>query len=390
MAANSSLNASQHEATDTTSPVQITDDDFGDDHEGLGHYIPSLRIQMAMLLSLLMLYTLYFAKDFFLPIVLAIVLNLLLSPVVRWLSKLHVPRGVSAMMVIWVFIGLSAGLVNSLATPATEWFEKTQEIFGQLQKKSAPLLESMEQVTEATKTIEGIAAEVLDEEPATRNQVEVTVATEGDWKSSALTNARSFMGSTIIVLSLLFFLLSTGDMMMRKLAGLFSSTERQAKAVEVAAAVQHEISRYLLSITIINVCLGLIVGSILWVLGMPNPFLWGALLSILNFVPYVGSIATAAIVLVVSVVTFDTLPAILLPPLIMMFCSSVEGMVITPFLLGFRLSLNPVLIFISILFWGWLWGIVGVLLAVPLLAIAKVSADRIGGKMRPWAQLLSS
>lgn len=356
--------------------------------EPLSQVLPSLRVQMGFLVVLLSLYTLYFARELILPMVLAMVLNLLLSPIVGWLHRWHVPRGLSAALVVWAFIGVLAAVGLALSSQASDWAERLPTLKYELQGKTQVIKKSLEQVTEATDAIEEMATGKGGKK--LQRQFEVTVADGDDWRTALFSGTSALLAYLLAMLTLLFFLLASGNTMLRKLVGLAGTNEGRHKALEVAAAVQHEISRYLLSITAINIMLGIVVSLVMWALGMPNPWLWGAMLTIMNFLPYIGAIFSASVVTLVAFMTFDAPIQILLPPLLLMFCTTMEGMVITPLLLGVRLSLNPVVIILFILFWGWLWGIAGVLLAVPLMAILKVSCDKIQGPLAPWGRLLSS
>lgn len=355
----------------------------------LSQVLPSVRSQLAVLVVLLSLYTLYFARELLLPIVLALVLNLLLSPIVKWLRRWHVPRAVSAALVVWAFLGVLMGAGVALSSQASDWVERLPTLQEQLRGKAAVIKDGIEQVTDATSAIQDMA-EGMSPDEGLQSQFEVTVQQGTDWRGAVFNGTSALLAYFLAMLTLLFFLLSSGDQMLRKVVGLAATPEGRHKALEVAGAVQHEISRYLLSITVINIALGCVVSMVMWVLGMPNPWLWGAMLTLFNFLPYIGAVMAASVVAVVAFLTFDAPLAILLPPLALMLCTTLEGMVITPLMLGVRLSLNPVVIVLFILFWGWLWGVVGVLLAVPLLAIFKVSCDKIQGPLAPWGRLLSS
>ena len=148
-------------------------------------------------------------------------------------------------------------------------------------------------------------------------------------------------------------------------------------AVEIIRGIEDHISYYLFTVTLINIGLGLSIALALYLLGMPNPLLWGTLATILNFIPYLGAITGGLLVLVVAAITFESLELVLLAPGIYLSLTSLEGSFITPLILGQRLTLNPIVIFVSLIFWGWLWGIAGALIAVPMLVCFKILCDRI-------------
>jgi predicted PurR-regulated permease PerM len=161
------------------------------------------------------------------------------------------------------------------------------------------------------------------------------------------------------------------------------------RAVEMTRQIETDISFYLLNFTLVNVGLGISMSVVTALLGIPNPLLWGALVTVLNFVPYVGAITSMAILALVSFQSFESLPHALAAPAILLVLVIVTTQVITPFVLGRGLLLNPVAIFIAILLWGWLWGIIGVLLAVPLLASFKIICERVE-RLHPIAEFLTT
>jgi len=164
--------------------------------------------------------------------------------------------------------------------------------------------------------------------------------------------------------------------------------EDKMRAVQVARDVETTVSAYLATVTLINAGLGVAVGLAMWLLGVPNPALWGALAAVFNFIPYLGSIVMAGILTIVSAGTFSDVGQIFLTPAVFLTLTSLEGYLVTPTILGRRLALNHVAIFVSIIFWGWLWGVAGALLAAPLVAVASIIGERIPS-LNPLAEFLS-
>jgi predicted PurR-regulated permease PerM len=194
--------------------------------------------------------------------------------------------------------------------------------------------------------------------------------------------------STIFCLVLLLFILASGDLFKEKLVKVLPTLHDKKNALRIANDFEHEVSRYLITITFLNVGVGIAVGITFWMLDMPSPILWGITTALANFLPYIG----AAIVLVASfgiaIVAFDTLGQTFLPPLAFLAISVVEGQIVTPMIVGRRHTLNPVVILLSVAFWGWLWGITGALIAVPMLIAIKVFADHVE-KLQPFGEFLS-
>jgi predicted PurR-regulated permease PerM len=176
---------------------------------------------------------------------------------------------------------------------------------------------------------------------------------------------------------LLYFMLASGDLVLRKTVRVLPRLQDKKRAVDIFRQAERDISTYLVTITLVNITLGAVTAAAMYLLGMPNPVLWGVLAAVLNYVPYLGPLTTFGVIALVSLLTFDQLSEAILPPLVFLGLTSLEGQVLTPLFLGRRLTLNPVAVFLALLIWGWLWGIPGILLAVPLLATFKIFCDNI-------------
>jgi predicted PurR-regulated permease PerM len=178
---------------------------------------------------------------------------------------------------------------------------------------------------------------------------------------------------------LVLFLLASGDMLYEKIIRVLPTLSDKKRALRIVHDIEASISRYLLTVTLINVGLGVVIGLVMWALGMPSPAVWAVASVVLNFLPYIGAVVGVGVTAVVAFVHFDGLTAALLPPLAYLACTIVEGNVVTPLVLGRRLELNTVALFVGVAFWGFVWGIVGVFLAVPLLVVLKVFCDHFPG-----------
>jgi predicted PurR-regulated permease PerM len=321
---------------------------------------------------LLALYTLYFARPFLLPIAVATILNFLLSPVVRGLQRLHVPQPLGAGLVIIALLGVVALGIERLSGPAAEWIRKTPEGVQRVETRVRGLRRPVEQVQEAAEKVEEEVARLSGD-----GQTQEVKVQEGTLTGALLSRTQAFLGSAVVVLILLYFLLASGDFFLRKLVRVLPRLEDKRRAVEIARQTELHISTYLSTVTLINVVLGCAVALAMWLVGMPNPALWGVLAGLMNFVPYLGSIVTAGVITIVSILTFEDLGRALVAPVLYFAINFIEGSFVTPTVLGRRLTLNPVVVFVGIVFWGWLWGIPGALLAVPLLAVFKIICDHI-------------
>lgn len=324
---------------------------------------------------------LYLGQGFFLPVVIAAILALLLSPLVALLARLRVPKKLGALVVLLAFVAALGAGVWRLSGPAAQWLESAPERLRELEDKLRELTEPVQEVTEATESVEELTALGRDD------GVESVRLKQSRLSSALFSGTRKFVAQATVTVILLYFLLATGDIFLRKLVQVLPRLRDKKKAVTLAREIQDRIGHYLLVVTMINVVLAGVTGVALLLLGMPSPFLWGALAGVLNFVPYLGPILTHSIIAVVALLSFDSTAQALLMPLVSGSLNFVEGNLITPYVLGRQLLMNPVAIFVSLVFWGWLWGIPGTLLAVPLLAIFKIVCDHLE-PLRPVGEFL--
>jgi predicted PurR-regulated permease PerM len=322
------------------------------------------------LLVLAALYTLYFARAFFLPIVLAVLLSFLLGPVVRALKKLHIPNAIGAALVVFGLLG-SLGLgIYELAGPAYEWAQQAPRQIRRLERKLAEFKKPVQTMSQATRQVEKITQVGAGQEP---RKVEVQTETLGERMFS---QATELIAGGVIMFILLFFLLASGDLFLRKLIRVLPSLADKKRAVEIARQIEQDVSTYLFTITVINLALGLAVWGLMTWIGIPNPLLWGVLAFVTNYIPYVGAIVMIAVLAMVGFLTFDDTVKSLMAPGAFVGLNLLESYLVTPMVLGHRLTLNPVVIFLGLTFWGWLWGITGALLAVPIMVVLKIICDR--------------
>ncbi len=330
-------------------------------------------IALTGLFILACFYTLYFGREFFLPISLAFVFTFLLSPIVRALKTVHIPESLGAALVILGCLGSLGFIGYELSGPLTEWMEKAPEISQKLQGHLRNLKKPVEKITQAGEQVQELA-KVGAEEKKPPQRVELKQAGFGDGLFSW---TWSFLFGLMVMVILLYFLLGSGDLFLRKLIHVLPRFEDKKTAVQIARKIEDHVSKYLLTVALINAGLGTAGGLAFWALGMPNPMLWGTMAALLNFIPYVGALTVIMTVGLVATATFGSVSHALLVPAVYFVLATLEGNFITPWILGRRLTLNPVVIFIGLTFWGWLWGIVGVLIAVPMLVTFKIFCDHI-------------
>jgi predicted PurR-regulated permease PerM len=233
----------------------------------------------------------------------------------------------------------------------------------------------IESVERATEHVEEMAT-APDSAPAADEPVQVEVQGQS-MTDIILTELQGFVILLILIVTLLYFLLASGDHFLQKLVKVQDSLSRKKLAVDIVRQIKSDVSTYLLAITVINCGLGFATGVAMYFLGMPNPLLWGVMAAILNYIPYLGALVGAAVIGLAAAAQFDSLGAILLVPAVFLILTTLEGYIVTPLILGVRLMLSPVVIFIGLIFWGWLWGVPGALIAVPVLVTMKIICDRI-------------
>lgn len=336
------------------------------------------------------LYTLYFAAAIVLPFVLAMVLFLLLSPVMRLLCRrLHFPRPLSALLVIMLLFLAVAGVGAAISVPASGWIAKAPESLPMLEQKLGFLSEpisfvqkSIEQINQflqrhsGSLTSETAAAVATPPQSASGNPALSTLSSVG---GTVLASTGAAVGEIFTVLLLLFFLLSSGDTMLRRLVEVLPTFEDKKRAVEIAAEIESNVAGYLATITMMNALVGTLAGSMMWLLGLPDPLLFGTMAFLLNYIPIIGPGIGIVIFFFVGLFSYEHPISALAPAGVYLAIHMLEGEAITPVLLARRLTLNPVLVIASLLFWNWMWGVTGALLSVPLLAVFKIVCDHVPG-----------
>ncbi len=326
---------------------------------------------MLTVATLAVLATLYQAAELLVPIAFAILLNFLLSPVVRAFQRLHVPAAFTAATLVTGLLALVVLIFGALAEPAEQWLKEAPRSIRDLKTYSFPANQKLADIQE-------IAAEVteLGQSDAPAKAQSVVVRGPGMFENivGSLPSVLTFVG---IVVFLTFFLLASGDALLRRITLCGRSWQECRRIVTIARQVRSELSRYLLTVTAINLSLGLALSGAMYLLDVPNPFLWGLMTALFNFAPYLGAVASASVLTIVGLTTFDTLAEAAMVPSALLVLTILEGQLVTPAILGRRMALSPVFIFLSVIIWGWLWGVAGALMAVPIVTIIKVICDNV-------------
>lgn len=321
--------------------------------------------------TLLILGVLYVARLFLLPIVMSVLFALTLSPMVRVARRRGIPNAITASALVVSVSFLAIAAVYLLSGPVVAFVERAPVIMLEVNRKLEHLRTPLENVSRASKQLSELSAGEPDP------SVQDVRVEEPGLIVEAADEMLTFGGIALVTVVLTLFLLVYNTLIYEKIVQAVPRFSDKKVAVQTIHEIEREISRYLLSITLINLGLGIAVAVAMWLLEMPSPYLWGIMAAALNFMPYVGAIIGAVVLALVALVSIEPVGQAMLVPLVYLFLTSVEGQFITPAVVGNRLSLNPLIIVIAVAFWAWIWGIAGVLVAVPLLIIARILSEQL-------------
>ena len=289
----------------------------------------------------------------------------------------------SLVLIIVVIAGL-AGVGAAVATPALEWAQQAPQGISRLLMGESGIKSQIDKVNESAKKVEESMDELSKDEKTTTNTV---VLKTDSWRNQLLTKARNGAAGLALALALTYFLLVGGDRIILNFVRQLPRRQRR-NVLQIARDSQQQIAQYLAVLSLSNLLVGITTGLICWAVGLPDPAVWGLVAGLARFIPYLGVILTIILLAVVSATSLDTLWIMAIAPLGYLALTSTVGFFIEPWIHGFRMAINPVVIFVSIFFWGWLWGPVGVLLAVPLMTIIQVVLKQIP-KLRPIYKVIA-
>jgi predicted PurR-regulated permease PerM len=312
----------------------------------------------------------YVASEVVLPLAFAIILKLLLQPAFRILERLHIPRILAALLLILALFGTIVGLGTAISGPARTWAAKLPEGIPRLQERLSFMQQPIDKVQRFLQQVEDFGEKGPSPNAAATAQGPTLL-------TKLFTGTRNFGSGLFTTVLFLFFLLVSGDVFLHRLVEIMPRFSGKRQVVEISQQIESDISAYLVTITIMNAAVGIAMGLAMWLTGVGDPILWGTVAFLLNYVPILGTALGVLIFLLAGLLTIDTLWQALVPAGLYIGFHLIEGETVTPMLLARRFTLNPVLVIISLVFWFWMWGIPGVILSVPMLAIAKIICDRV-------------
>ena len=323
-------------------------------------------IFQGILCAIAVLACLYIAQDIVLPVVLAFVLKLLLQPLVSFLERLHIPRPAGALIALAVLLSVFVGLGMLLSSPAAQWVSQLPQTWPQLQQKFAYMRDPVEHVQ---RTFDRMGIQLGSPPSLLSNPIGMVTAVLGGTSTVAV-----HLLETLLVL---FYLLVFGETFLRRLVEVLPTFASKREAVEISLRVERDLSAYLLTITVINGVVGAATAGVMWLCDVPGPVLWGAVAFCLNFIQILGPFCGIILFLTVGLISKGPAWAALLPAALYFGIHVMEGEIATPMLLANRFTINPVAVVLSLIFWYWMWGVPGAILAVPMLTIIKIVADRL-------------
>jgi predicted PurR-regulated permease PerM len=335
--------------------------------------LASLTLIAGLGLAVALPFALQAGAEFFLPVTAALVIAIALVPLLEWLERRRIPSTLAAFLCVVLFIGIANIAVAAIVFPAMQWFELLPERVDRLRATFAPVLDVY---TNLERFIDNVVHRFAHSSPGAPQAVRVE--TPNSLLQIVASSAPVAAIQMFFALLVIFFFLAGWTRMRKRAITTRASFDGAMTTARVIQRMVDATSAYLGTITMVNIGMGLVVALVLWLIGMPTPLMWGGIAAVLNYIPYLGPIASALLLALGGLMTFRDLGYALLPAICFIGIHLVEANLVTPSVVGRRLTINPLLILLSLSFWAWVWGTTGALLAVPLLIIARTVLDAAG------------
>ncbi|WP_313808611.1 AI-2E family transporter [Sphingobium sp.] len=335
--------------------------------------LASIALTSGIGLILALPFALREGAEFFLPLTAALVIAIALVPLLEWMERRRVPSAMAALIALMCFLGVANTALVLIVVPAADWFRILPQRLPQIQTNLAPLIDFYSQLQRfVDETVQMLASG-----PVAAAQTAAVEAPRSLLQFAA-TSAPSAIIQMVFALLIIYFFLAGWTKLRRRTISRRDSFDGAMAVARVIQNVVDATSNYVLTIATINLCLGLSIALALWLIGMPSPLMWGGIVALLNFVPYFGPMLAAVLLALGGLMVFDDVWKALLPAALQVGFHLIEANAITPTVLGRRLTMNPLLILVSLTFWGWVWGTLGALLGVPLLIIIQTVVAAAG------------
>jgi predicted PurR-regulated permease PerM len=337
---------------------------------------PAPRVVSSVALTSLLVLAALYVSTFMVPVVigliLAAILKLMLSPLVEAMRRMGVPRILTSLGLVVSLVALVSYAIVLLMHPIAGWLDEAPRTLHRIERQLLPVLSPLQDVRSAADTLESLttAAASAGEQP------EVRVAAADPLQRISAGLPSLLLGLTVTIF-VTFFLLGSGDAFLRKLASTGHSFSDRRRIVTMVQQIQADVGKYLRTITLINIMLGVATGGLLAVLDVPNPLVWGTVAALSNFAPYVGPLMMIAALTLSGLAHSEALGGAIIAPACFAALTTVEGQMITPAVLGHRMSMSPLVVFVGVVIAGWLWGLAGALVAVPVLVTVKIVCQHV-------------
>ena len=323
------------------------------------------------------IYTLAVARAFLVPLAIGLMLYFLLRPPVRTLKSLRVPEPLGAALVLCALVAVVGIGFYALSWPAAAWSARAPESVQRVESRLRPLVHRIQRLTRTAEQMGRITEATVP--PSATPEVTLKEPSLGTLFMGGM---QSFLAGTVVVFTMVYFLLAEGDGLLRKIVRAFPRLKDRNRAVAIAHEMEQQISGYLFFTTLMNVIFGVLIAAVMWLLGMPNPMLWGFVAAVTKFIPYLGGLVCTIVLGMASIVAFDDIWWALLVPAVFLAIDTVHGNVLLPLLLGKRFTLDPAVLFVGLFFWWFVWGTAGALLAVPMMSALRIFCDHVDGLQR--------
>jgi predicted PurR-regulated permease PerM len=345
---------------------------------------PKASMPVIVLATVAVLGVAYLARDVIVPAVFALMLALLLRPLLRRTKHYHVPNGVSALVLVGVVVALYVVAILTLAGQAQSWLAEAPQTIRNVKNMLPTGKGPIDDIKETSEAMEELTSEEGSAKPP---EYKMAPANSQDFAYTALGVSGHFIGSSMIVFVLAYFLLALSDQLLKQMVEAMPSFFEKRNVVQLVQNVEKGMSRYLATITVVNIGLGIVTAFMMWLLDLPNPILWGVMATVLNYVPHVGAFLMLIVLFFVGSLAHESLWWGIVAGGTFALITTAESYFITPLMLSRSLELSPLAVILSILIFGWLWGIGGGLLAAPLLAVIKIVCDQFE-TLQPYSAIL--
>lgn len=338
--------------------------------------LSSLNLLIGAGLLLALPFALKAGATFFLPVTAAMVVAIILVPALEWLERRRVPSALAAFLCVVMFLTIANATLAAIIVPATNWLTLLPQRIGQIRQTLEPVLNAYASLQRFAEQLTGLLGR-QGVTPSAQGMAS-TGTGPGTLVDFIAMAAPAAILQMLFAILLVYFFLATYTRVREESIRRRSSFDGSLRMARTIREVVDSTAAYIGTVTVINLAMGTLVALMVWALGMPTPLMWGGLAALFNFVPYIGPTVTTVLLAFGGLLAFDDMWGALLPAVAYLGIHALESNVLTPTLVGRRLTINPLLILLALSFWGWVWGTAGALLSVPLLIMAKVVLESAG------------